>query len=135
MCVALEFLAWLETRGRTLATMDQADIDNWLAHGTWRHREIRPFLHWTTQRRITHGASAPANRPSPPSVFIDEATHLEQLRRCLNDNTIDIDVRASGALILLYGITTMRVLGLRQNQIHTQDGHTWSSPGKWCSAA
>ncbi|WP_199559469.1 hypothetical protein [Mycobacterium avium] len=115
--------------------MDQADIDNWLAHGTWRHREIRPFLHWTTQRRITHGASAPANRPSPPSVFIDEATHLEQLRRCLNDNTIDIDVRASGALILLYGITTMRVLGLRQNQIHTQDGHTWSSPGKWCSAA
>ncbi|ARV80668.1 hypothetical protein MOKP4_48400 [Mycobacterium avium subsp. hominissuis] len=125
MCVALEFLAWLETRGRTLATMDQADIDNWLAHGTWRHREIRPFLHWTTQRRITHGASAPANRPSPPSVFIDEATHLEQLRRCLNDNTIDIDVRASGALILLYGITTMRVLGLRQNQIHTQDGHTY----------
>ena len=34
-------------------------------------------------------------------------------------------MRAGGALILLYGITTTRVLGLRQNQIHTKDGHTY----------
>ncbi|WP_225337307.1 hypothetical protein [Mycobacterium intracellulare] len=123
--VALEFLAWLKTRGRTLATMDQGDIDNWLAHGTWRHREIRPFLHWTTQRRITHGTCAPATRTGPPSVFIEEAAHLEQLHRCLDDDTIDIDVRAGGAIILLYGITTTRVLGLRQNQIHARDDHTY----------
>jgi hypothetical protein len=125
VCVALEFLSWLETRGRTLASLDQGDIDSWLAHGTWRHREIRPFLHWTTQRRITHGARAPANRPSPPSVFIEEAAHLEQLHRCLNDDTIDIEVRAACALILLYGLTTTRVLGLRQNQIRTNDGNTY----------
>ncbi len=128
--VALEFLAWLETRGRTLTTMDQGDVDNWLANGTWRHREIRPFLHWTTQRRITQGgASAPAHRPSPPSVFIDEAAHLDQLHRCLNDDTIDIDLRAGGAIILLYGISTTRVLRLRQNQIHTKDGNTYLTLG------
>jgi hypothetical protein len=125
VCVALEFLAWLDTRGRNLATVNQADIDNWLAQGTWRHREIRPFLHWTTQRRITHDASAPANQPSPPSVFIEETAHLEQLHRCLNDDTIDIDLRIAGALILLYGITTTRVLGLHQNQIHAKDGDTY----------
>ena len=125
VCVALEFLAWLETRGSTLTTMDQGDVDNWLADGTWRHREIRPFLHWTTQRRITHGTSAPAHRPSAPSVFIEEAAHLDQLHRCLNDDTIDIDLRAGGALILLYGINTSRVLALRQNQVHTKDGVTY----------
>lgn len=125
VCVALEFLAWLEARDRVLTTMNQADIDTWLAHGTWRHREIRPFLRWTAQRRITHAAFAPANRPSPPSVFIDEATHLDQLHRCLNDDTLDIDLRAGGALILLYGITTARVLGLRQNQIHTAEDNTY----------
>lgn len=66
--VALEFLAWLETRGRDLTTMDQGDIDHWLANGTWRHREIRPFLHWTAQRRITHDASRPApTRVTPHS--------------------------------------------------------------------
>ncbi|WP_241011296.1 hypothetical protein [Mycobacterium camsae] len=125
VCVASEFLTWLDTRRRTLATINQADIDTWLADGTWRHREIRPFLHWTTQRRITHGASAPAGHPSPPAVFIEEAAHLEQLHRCLNDDTIDIDLRAGGALILLYGITTSRVLRLRQNQIHAKDGHSY----------
>lgn len=125
VCVALEFLAWLETRGRTPATIDQGDIDNWLAHGTWRHREIRPFLHWTTQRRITRATSTPAARPGRPSVFIEEAAHLEQLHRCLNDDTIDIDVRAGGAIILLYGITTTRVLRLRHNQIHTEDGRSY----------
>jgi hypothetical protein len=58
-------------------------------------------------------------------VFLDEAVHLDQLHRCLNDDTIDIDLRAGGALILLYGITTTRVLGLRQNQVHTKDGNTY----------
>jgi hypothetical protein len=125
VCVALEFLAWLETRGRTLTTMDQGDVDSWLADGTWRHREIRPFLRWTTQRRITRGASAPAHRSGPPSVFIDEAAHLDQLHRCLNDETIDVDLRAGGALILLYGINTTRVLALRQNQIRTKGGDTY----------
>jgi hypothetical protein len=34
-------------------------------------------------------------------VFVDEAAHLDQLHRCLDDDTIDIDLRAGGALILL----------------------------------
>jgi hypothetical protein len=58
-------------------------------------------------------------------VFIDEAAHLDQLHRCLDDDTIDIDLRAGGALILLYGINTTRVLALRQNQIQTKGGVTY----------
>jgi hypothetical protein len=36
--IALEFLAWIENRGRTLITIDQGDVDKWLANGTWRQR-------------------------------------------------------------------------------------------------
>ncbi|WP_284235593.1 hypothetical protein [Mycobacterium antarcticum] len=123
--VALEFLAWLDSRGRPFSALDQGDVDTWLANGNWRHREIRPFLRWTTQRRITTGVSAPAEIPGTPSVFIDEATHLEQLHRCLHDDGIDVDLRAAGALILLYGIPTMKVLELRQNQLHAKSGDTF----------
>lgn len=123
--VALEFLTWCDARGRSLTDIDQGDVDTWLATGDWRRPEVRPFLHWTTQRRITGAVSAPAPKPAPPSVFIDEATHLEQLHRCLHDDGIDVDLRAAGALILLYGIATWRVLNLRRNQVHTRDGETF----------
>jgi hypothetical protein len=123
--VALEFLAWLDSRRRPLSALDQGDVDTWLAAGNWRRREIRPFLRWTTQRRITTGVSAPAERPAPPSVFIDETIHLEQLHRCLHDDDIDVDIRAGGALILLYGIPTMRVLELRRDQLRARSGETF----------
>ncbi len=123
--VALEFLAWLDARGRHFPSFDQGDVDSWLATGNWRHREIRPFLRWTTQRRLTTGVAAPAEKPSPPSVFIDETAHLDQLNRCLHDDGIDVDLRAAGALILLYGIPTMKVLGLRRNQLQIRGNDTF----------
>ncbi|MGK2881781.1 MAG: hypothetical protein ACSLE6_13640 [Mycobacterium sp.] len=128
--VALEFLAWIDDRGRTLTTIDQGDVDAWLANGNWRHREIRGFLHWTCQRRITDGMSAPANYPGQPSIFIDEADQLDQLHRCLNDDSIDTDLRAGGALILLYAITTTRVLALRRNQLTIKDADTYLTMGE-----
>jgi hypothetical protein len=90
---------------------------------------VRPFLHWTSQRRITDGMSAPANRPGQPSIFIDDADHLEQLHRCLNDDTIDTDLRAGGALILLYAISTTRVLAVRRNQLAIRDAETYLTLG------
>lgn len=123
--VALEFLAWLDERGRPFPDFDQGDVDTWLATGNWRHREIRPFLRWTTQRRLTIGVDAPAETPTPPSVFIAEATHLDQLHRCLHDDDIDVDLRAAGALILLYGMPTMKVLGLRRHQLRARGGDTF----------
>lgn len=122
--VALEFLTWLDGRDRPLSALDQGDVDTWLATGNWRHREIRPFLRWTTRRCITTGVSAPADKPTPPSIFIDEATHLEQLHRCLNEDDMEVDLRAAGALTLLYGIPTMKVLTLRRHQLRTRGTDT-----------
>jgi hypothetical protein len=86
--------------------------------------------HWNlvcldSRRRITTGVSAPAERPAPPSVFIDETIRLEQLHRGLHDDDIDVDIRAGGALILLYGIPTMRVLELRRDQLRATSGETF----------
>jgi hypothetical protein len=91
--VALEFLEWLDDRGRNLGTMDQADVDRWLAQGGSRCKEIRPFLHWSTTRHLTSEVSAPARKPAPPSVFVEEEEQLELLNHCLDDDTLDTDLR------------------------------------------
>lgn len=121
--VALEFLGWLEDRGRDLDTMDQADVDKWLAQGGSRRKEIRQFLHWTASRHLTREVCAPAVKPAPPSTFVEEAEQLACLDRCLNDQTLDTDVRAAGALILLFGMMTVRVLALRKDQIVARDSN------------
>lgn len=121
--VALEFLEWLKDRGRDLDTMDQADVDTWLAQGGSRRKDIRQFLHWTASRHLTSEVSAPAVKPAPPSTFVEEAEQLDRLNRCLNDDTLDTDVRAAGALILLFGMMTVRVLALRKDQVVARDGN------------
>ena len=96
--------------------------DNWLANGATRHREIRQFLHWANQR----GASPPASRlrlssrHSQPSF--STKTNNSNSCTCLADSTIDIDLRAGGALMLLYGINLIRVLAITRKQISERSG-------------
>ena len=71
---------------------------------------------------LTTGVSAPAVKPAQPTVFLNEDEQLEQLHRCLTDSTIDIDLRAGGALMLLYGINLIRVLAITRKQISERSG-------------
>ena len=77
MRVAHEFVTWVESHGHTLHTVSQDLIDNWLAHGTTREREVRPFLHWANQRGLTRGVGAPARVPTLPVAFITEEEQLD----------------------------------------------------------
>lgn len=123
--VAHEFVTWVESHGHTLHTVSQDLVDNWLANGTTRECEIRPFLHWANQRRLTGGVAAPARIPSLPAAFITEEEQLEQLHRCLADETIAVDLRAGGGLMLLYGLNLTRVLAITSNQLHKRTGNTY----------
>jgi hypothetical protein len=128
--VAHEFLARIETKGYTLNTVCQDLVDNWLANGTTRECEIRPFLHWANQRRLTGGVVAPARIPSLPAAFLSEEEQLEQLHRCLTDDTIAVDLRAGGGLMLLYGLNLTRVLAITSNQLHQRSGDTYLMLGE-----
>jgi hypothetical protein len=68
MRVAHEFLTWIDDHEHTLATLRQDLVDRWLASGKARRYEIRQFLHWTTQRGLTAGVSAPALKPMQPTI-------------------------------------------------------------------
>lgn len=120
--VAHEFLEWIGASGHTLEALRQDHVDAWLARGTSRNYEIRQFLHWANQRGLTTGVSAPAAKPQQPSIFIAEDEHLAQLHRCLTDTTMDLDLRAGGALILLYGINVTRVVAIKRSQVVERSG-------------
>ncbi len=120
--IANELLTWMDLCGHTLQTLRQDHVDAWLASGASRRYEIRQFLHWANQRGLTAGVSAPAVKPQQPSIFIAEDEHLAQLHRCLTDTEMDIDLRAGGALVLLYGINVTRVVAITRNQVVGRSG-------------
>jgi hypothetical protein len=128
--VAHEFMTFIADRGHALGTVGQDLVDNWLAQGTSREREIRSFLNWADQRGLTTGVAAPARKPGLPAAFLSEEEQLEQLHRCLTDDTIPVDLRAGGGLMLLYGLNLTRVLAISSDQLCQRSGDTYLMLGE-----
>jgi hypothetical protein len=122
---ALDFLAWLDDRRLTLTTLTQADVDLWLAGGSTSRGELRSFLIWTTSQRLTGPLVVPSRTAGAPSLVLDDQTRWQQLHRCLTDDTLPHDVRAAGAVILLFGGIISRVVQLTADDIRQRDGRVY----------
>ena len=124
---ALELLDWLDEQEISLATLTQHHLDGWLAEpiGSRRRYLARDFLRWAVTGRLTpRNVSIPALRTGQPTQFAEPADYTKQLQRCLHDGTLLPDIRAAGALILLYGLRITEVLALRSEQvIQLEDDH------------
>jgi hypothetical protein len=94
----------------------------WLAAGPAGRHGLRSFVAWATERGLVRDVSVAARKPAQPSVFVDQAEQMRQLERCLGDDTMPLDPRVAGALILLFGINISPVLRIRQDQITGRDG-------------
>jgi hypothetical protein len=44
---------------------------------------------------------------------------------CLNDTSMSLDLRAAGALVLIYGLTLSRIAYLTRDNITHSDGQAW----------
>ena len=121
--VAAEFLTWLDTHHLDLGTVAQEDVDLWLATHPTRRRGVGSFIRWTTARRLTGELTVPPETKSLPSQFLGSQEHHGQLRRCLNDDTLPLEVRIVGALVRLYALPVTRILELTADRFHQdQDG-------------
>jgi hypothetical protein len=56
---AAGFLAWIDAKGLTMATITQADVDQWLAEGRTTRRRVRNFLSWARAACLAGDVSAP----------------------------------------------------------------------------
>ncbi|MFJ9371020.1 hypothetical protein ACIRRA_42345 [Nocardia sp. NPDC101769] len=115
---ALQFLGWLDDQQIDLAAVTQHDIDAWLIGGTSRRYLARYFLHWAAGKHLAPAEIIiPAPKSGQPKTFSSYADHVRQLDRCLHDSNLPVDVRAAGALILLFGLRTTEVITLRADQL------------------
>lgn len=119
----LELLVWLDDGGIALADLNQPTLDRWLSEGK-RHRcDIRVFLQWAHRRKLARDLNVPRRRVEQPSVFIEDDERLQQLRRCVQDETIPLAVRVVGSLFLLLGLQITKVLRLTTRDVWL-DGNT-----------
>lgn len=122
--VALDFLAWMDQRGLALADLAQEHIDDWIAGATSQRRYlIRYFLKWTTSRRLTRELTVPSIPRQEPQSFLDEDDRWPLLQRCLTDDALPADVRAAGAITLLFGPSTERLCHLTPEHLKFDDKH------------
>jgi len=129
--VALELLDWLDGNRITLDQLQQDDLDRWLSEqNTQRRHLVRYFLKWTHQRGLSRKLVVPTIPRQQPAKLLDDDERWRLLQRCLTDTALPVDVRAAGALTLLFGLPTERIRHLTADQLSCQGKHTYLTAGR-----
>ena len=129
--VALELLAWADEQAITLEHLRQDDIDRWLdEEDTQRRNRIRGFLAWTADRGLTRKLTVPLIPRQQPADLLGDDERWQLLQQCLTDETLPADVRAAGALILLFGLHAQRIRHLTTDHVILRDNSTYLTAGR-----
>ncbi|MFF0087829.1 hypothetical protein ACFYR1_50745 [Streptomyces canus] len=118
---ALELLTWLDEQGIELPDLRQGHLERWLDSGPPNRRDVRAFVLWTHQRGLTSNLTVPVRLPEDPTTFLEDDDRVQQLRRCINDTTLPLDVRVIGSLVLLMGLQITRILELTTHDVAVQE--------------
>ena len=120
----VSFLTHLDRQGLTLAELRQEHIDRWIADGPAARRALRPFIQWATHQHLVSGVGVEAAAVPAPSNLQDEQAQWQQLRRCLRDETMPLQLRVAGALLLLFGLPITRLTAITLRQIKQHEART-----------
>jgi hypothetical protein len=112
------FLAWLDEHGIPLADVRQDHVDAWTSGSSARKAALKRFLRWTHARRITGELSIARQDCNMTPAFITDQELTDQLRRCLHDRSLPLEVRIVGALTCLYGQPIWRLVELTTDRFH-----------------
>jgi hypothetical protein len=120
---AMAFMRWLDDRQTPLARLSQPQLDIWLTEAKPTHRRsAAAFIKWTNKRGLTRDLEYPGRHRPLPVAFLDDEEHGEQLRRCMTDTLLPLEIRIAGALVRLYGLHLNRIVHLTTDRFH-QDQH------------
>jgi hypothetical protein len=127
---AIGFLSWLDSVPATLDTLTQEQLECWMQDHPTSRRDAVPFLRWAVARRLTAKLDIPTGKSQLPACFQAEAEHRRQLRRCLNDAALPLEVRIVGALVRLYGLPISRIVELTADRFHRDQDTAFLTLGK-----
>jgi hypothetical protein len=117
---AVALLDWLGTKGLTLDTASQGDLDAWLTSTEPLHGESGNFVRWARKHKLTR-LDHDAQRWGGPTGVIDTETRWQQARWLLHDDTVDTADRVAGLLVLLYAQTAATISELTVDHIQMTD--------------
>ena len=118
LSAAVDFVGWLDAQHIAMSDLTQADVDRWLDVEDYRRADLADFLRWASRRRLV-GKLKVHRRPGPElNLTLGEEARWRLLDRCLHDGDVPDDVRAAGALVLLYGIQLSRIVELTTAHLH-----------------
>jgi hypothetical protein len=90
--------------------VNQQHIDDYFCAYPARREPVKLFLQWIKARKIAGGFDIPKRKPGLPNVFHTDDDYERQLRRCLTDSDLPLEVRVAAALIHLYAIPLPRLV-------------------------
>lgn len=115
----IRLLTWLRTRGVTPEGCTQADLDTWYARGSNPHA-ADDFLTWAIRHRHCPPLQLPSRKKASP-IRGSETERAQLLTRLLSDETLDLDIRVAGALVLVLAQPPTRITKLTLDQIEVRD--------------
>ncbi|MGD0069874.1 MAG: hypothetical protein ABSB76_41495, partial [Streptosporangiaceae bacterium] len=119
---AIALLDWLASRGLSLETARQGDLDTWMNEAQPCHRtDAGNFVRWARRNKLTRLDFA-ATRWGGPSGMIDTEARWEQARRLLHDDSIRPEDRVAGLLVLLYAQRATVISRLTLGQVTATGG-------------
>ncbi|MEV4657371.1 hypothetical protein [Micromonospora sp. NPDC049301] len=121
--VAVGLLTWLDHHNLTLDALTQPDIDRWLDDGG--SYQIAGFVRWARRQGLIGDLHVPYPQHGEPQITMSDDRRWNLLTRCLQDLTMPVDVRAAGALLLLYGLPLTRLIELRTDQLTEECGRRY----------
>lgn len=122
--VALDFLAFLAARGRTLHECEQADIDQWLADGPTTRSLARGFARWAIEHHHAPQLEFPY-RVAKTEPILSQQQRLALIRLVLDQaaDLTDSD-RAAAVLLLVFGQPLTRISRMTSDQIERRGSRT-----------
>ena len=121
---SLDLLSWLDGHGRALHQLTQELLEQWLDEGTTTRYDIDAFITWARSRRLVGDVQLPNRSTTEPERIVKDNDRVADLRRCLADTTIPLELRVVGILVLLFGLLASRVRQLKKADVIDRDGTT-----------
>lgn len=119
---AIEFLGFLDGRGKDPDECTQQDINEWLAGGPTTRSLARTFARWVMGARHIPKLDFPY-RVAKTLPRLSQDRRLELIRRALDDHELYAGDRAACLLMLLFGQALTRVAAMKMEQfLHSDDG-------------
>lgn len=119
---AIQFLEFLRTHDRDLASCTQADLELWLS-GPPARRHVHDFVKWAHRHGLCGPLTVPATKQGTPARQVSSG-HVEQLvSRLLADGDLALTDRVAGLFIACYGQTPGRLVRLTTDHITIDSDH------------